>query len=384
MNVLFLLFTPRYGGAEIFIKNLIEKNDVINSYVLCSPGFFNSGLKNCREILYSNGIRALSRDYISLPLVAIRVIYNVLYLNLQTAFCLKKYKINIVHVNNISLSTYLLPLALVFKLINCKTKFIWQDHNLSTYKSYEKYFYIICSFIYSRTIVVSKVVSQKYKNKRKLDLLYMGIDTNRFKPDDIQKQKLRKEFIVGDKIVIGFLGIFSRGKGTEVLINKFVEISDYRQKAFLLMVGRFDDNEEFEKHIRSKLENSIKGNYKLIDWVEAVERYYSAIDILVNLTSINKREALGATILEAMSSECLVLVPNRDGPEEIVENTKNGFLFNANSEYDFLNKINYLTNNSNNLDSVRKQARETIIKKFSDTTMINEFNQILKKLNENS
>jgi L-malate glycosyltransferase len=377
MNVLFVLYTPRYSGAEIMIRNLIENNSKIDSFVLCSPGFFSNGLTNCKKIFYTHGIMKLKRysKFSLRSFLKLVVIFPVL--NTKVLYIIIRYRIKTIHVNNINLATYLLPLCFFFKVLNINRKFIWHDHNLSIGKNYEKYLYKLCFHFYNNTIVVSKAVLNKYELNDKLKLIYGGVDCEKFKFDSSQRNIIRKELKVDNKIVIGFFGIFNRGKGTEFLIDNLMKIYNYRKKIFLLMIGRFEENLNFEKKILYKLQNNFGDNFKIIDWTDEIETYYSAVDILVNSTLKILREPLGATILEAMSSERLILAPGSDGPLEIIEGGKNGYLFDPNDKNNFLFIINYLIDNNKDLSIVGKQARERVLEYFNIEKMVAEFNNIL-------
>lgn len=378
MNVLFVLFTPRYSGAEVMIKSLVENNPKIDSYILCSPGYFLNGLKNCKKIIYTSGIKKLKRN-LFFPIFGIfKLIFILSLLNTRVFYIIIRYKIKLIHVNNITLTTYLLPLVLFLKVIWNTKEFIWHDHNLTICKKYEKYLYKLCSYSYSKTIVVSKAVLNKYKPSDKLKLIYGGVDCNKFKFDNSQRNIIRKTLKVDNKIVIGFFGVFNKGKGTEFLIDNLVKIENYRAKIFLLMIGRFEENLNFQKKILYKLKNNFGNNFQILDWTDKIEIYYSAVDIIINSTLKILREPLGATILEAMSSERLTLAPESDGPAEIIEEGVNGYLYKTGDNLDFTEKLNYLVNNYTQLNHQRRNARERILTNFNIEKMVAEFNSLLR------
>jgi len=382
MKILFALFTPRFSGAEKFIVNLVENNKEISSYVLCSPGYFKKGLTNCEEIFYSGSIKKLERNS-SFLFALFRLTVMVPLLNIKTLYLIFKFNFQIIHVNNLTLASYIIPLAWLFKVTGCKTKFIWHDFDLTHKNNYEYYLTTVCYNVYSLTLVTSQAVANKYELKEKVKIIYGGIETCRFKRDNNLRDRKRNELNVGNRIVIGEFGVLSEGKGTKFLIDSITKMDNYKEKIFLLLIGRFD-SEDFRSKVLDILQNNFEGSYKLIEWIENIEEYYNAVDIMINSTLRLLREPLGATILEAMSTSCLVLAPNRDGPAEIISDGENGFLFESDNADSFVERMKYLLNSHNSLSSVRDKARQTVIEKFDSIKMVRVFNHFINSLYENS
>lgn len=80
----------------------------------------------------------------------------------------------------------------------------------------------------------------------------------------------------------------------------------------------------------------LQKNIEVLDKQENMEYFYKSIDCLV-LPSIN--EAFGLVVLEAMSYLKLALVSSTAGACEIVNNGKNGFIFNQKSLFDLLGNL---------------------------------------------
>ena len=378
MNILFLLFTPRYSGAEIVIKNLIENDDKINSFVLCSPGYFLNGLKNCQEIYYSKYIRKLRRDKNSVVKNSILILSNVIGLNFIVINIIKKHKINRVHINNISLAAYLLPLAFIYPLIKGNTKFSWHDQNLSYFnKHYEQYLYNLCCLVYEKTIVVSDAVKSKYRNDQKIKLVYSGIDVKKFSYNESCSMAISQELGINNKIVIGYFGTLSKEKGVDFLINSFLDLKKIYNNLYLLIIGNFNDSNSDKNEI-SKLLYSLKNTeYALLSWKEDIEKFYCIIDILVNTTTAKLSEPLGTTILEAMSCNRLVLASNTGGTAEIISDGINGFLYVPEDKNSFIVKMSYLIDNYKKLNKIRNNARMRIVNNFNIEKMVTEFNETI-------
>ena len=69
-------------------------------------------------------------------------------------------------------------------------------------------------------------------------------------------------------------------------------------------------------------------------------------------------------MLEAMSAGCIVIGSKTPPVEEVIEDNRNGLLVDFFNIDELLNKIGYVLDNQDKLEIVRKNARETIIKKY--------------------
>lgn len=80
----------------------------------------------------------------------------------------------------------------------------------------------------------------------------------------------------------------------------------------------------------------MKNNIEILNKQENMEYFYKSIDCLV-LPSVN--EAFGLVVLEAMTYSKPVLVSSNAGASEIINDGKNGFIFNRKSFWDFIKKL---------------------------------------------
>lgn len=74
-------------------------------------------------------------------------------------------------------------------------------------------------------------------------------------------------------------------------------------------------------------------------------------------------EHLGITPLEAMASGCLTFCYNAGGPKELINNGVNGFLFN--DENNLIKKMNFVIEDINKQEKIKKDAYNFVINKFS-------------------
>ena len=197
---------------------------------------------------------------------------------------------------------------------------------------------------------------------------------------EIEKMKKEESFIekeISKKKTIISIGRLTKQKNFQFLINAFSVIQKKNSELNLCILGEGED--------RTKLERQIK-NLNLTDKVfllgnkKNIYNYLKNSDIFI-LPSL--WEDPGFVLIEAgymnkliISSDC----PN--GPKELLENGKNGFLFKSNSLDNFLSEFNNLKNCDENIIKNKKISFKKKIKEF---TLLNHY-KVLKSIlipNEN-
>jgi glycosyltransferase involved in cell wall biosynthesis len=144
-------------------------------------------------------------------------------------------------------------------------------------------------------------------------------------PSHSQLFSLRNKLnISDDEKTILFVGQLKRFKGIDVLL-KALKIVNSKVRCKLLIVGKGPD-ELFLRNLVTQL--GLSKNVIFAGYVEdsALPLYYQICDVYV-LPSVQRIENFGITLLEAMASGKPVISSNLPGPNEIVENQVNGFLF---------------------------------------------------------
>lgn len=99
---------------------------------------------------------------------------------------------------------------------------------------------------------------KKTANSGKIILINNGIDIEKYKYDSEVRYKLRNEYSLNDKFVIGHVGNFYYPKNHERVINIFKKIHEKNLDAVLLLVGDGELRETiYQKVVREKLEEHV-------------------------------------------------------------------------------------------------------------------------------
>ncbi len=106
-----------------------------------------------------------------------------------------------------------------------------------------------------------------------------GIDCEMYHYSESARIRIRGEFNIPEKaLVIGHIGRFSEQKNQKRLIRIFSELTQKRQKAFLLLAGTGEMMEECRELVQ---EAGLKESVLFAGAVENPQDFYSAMDVLV-------------------------------------------------------------------------------------------------------
>jgi len=157
-------------------------------------------------------------------------------------------------------------------------------------------------------------------------------------------------------------------KGQDLLISAIERLVDCFPNIYVTFVGEGESAQYLEHLIEEKALSEyfcFLGN-KRRDWIYNNLQYYS----LMILPS--RYEGFGLVVVEALCAGLPVIVPNIDGPMEIIENGRYGLSFEANSHEDLANVIAFWINN----------CKDTLLESKVNTKEIRERYSIGKHVDE--
>jgi len=237
----------------------------------------------------------------------------------------------------------------------------------------------LLSYITTKVICNSKATmnySKKFDkiNPEKYVLIYNGIDCEKFKPQQIEKQKLLNEFFKGQqKKICLSVGSISHRKGFEHLIEAASTLKDKFPDLNFLIAGDRHHNEEDEYE---KIKN-------LIDAKNLNDRVFitgnrNDVHLLLNSCDIflmpSVAEGFGLALAEAMSSQCICIASDIEPFQEIIDNGVNGYLFKSKDSESLAEKITMILNkDKRELEKISVNARKKIEENFSSGKMMKQY-----------
>ncbi|MDJ1140443.1 glycosyltransferase [Marinicella marina] len=179
--------------------------------------------------------------------------------------------------------------------------------------------------------------SQLAKNKKKTEVLPLGIDVSKIQA---LHAKPAKERWPENKFRLFHLGRLTFYKNQAMLVDAMSLLND----AHLLIAG--------SGQLASQLADQIKtveaDNVELLgsqSW-QQVHELYAGCDVFC-MASNDRAESFGVVLLEAMLHEKIILVPDTQGSgmQHLAEKYPKGFVYQANNPADFLDKIKFIQTN---------------------------------------
>lgn len=343
-NVLFINFTEIYGGAEVYLSNLLNYNQKeIKKYLLSPQNKLRNNLNE--DIIVLNGYKKSG---------GMKNIFNYYYYFKEILLInklIKEKNIDCLFFNGIEQS-YMVP------FLNKKVKkiAIWHINSINENILIKKLYKEMLKKI-NYLIIITKKQKESIEREfgdgfnNKLKLIYNGISEKEFE----YFEPLDKA-----KITIAQISRLEKHKGIFDLIQAFKNIKT--KNVELLIAGEGDKKKELAEKIKElKLEN----NVRLVGFVKTNE-FIKNIDILV-LPSYG--EALPLVLLEGLSSGVPIIATNIDGIPEIIEDSYNGYLFEPGDIKKLELLLKKLINNFQERKLLSKRGNEIFKEKFTKDTM---------------
>lgn len=201
--------------------------------------------------------------------------------------------------------------------------------------------------------------------------LPFGVDTSQFKPH--QKS-------VSDKIKILFVGGLDRAHYFKGLNNLLIAFSRLKGSALeLKIVGNGELLPLYQKKCRqlacdSRVEFAIQVSN------EDLLVYYQQADIFV-LPSINRCEAFGLVLLEAMASATPVVASDLPGVRKVFTDGEEGLIVKTNNIDDLVEKLQRLVDSQDMRDKMAQKAKILVDKQYSWKVVIKRLHQLITNSN---
>lgn len=239
----------------------------------------------------------------------------------------------------------------------------------------------LCDKLVEELIVPTKktydLFKEKYKVKRDVNIIPTGIDVSRFYKENIDEEKvneLRHDLKLSRfNFNILYVGRIAKEKSIDFLINNFKDIVKKIPRAKLIIVGDGPDMKELIDLVdKNKLNRNCLFTGK-VPWNE-VPLYYMLSSVFV---TASKSETQGLTVIEAMAASKPVVAINDESFSLVIENYKDGILFNDDKEYK--DAIYMLYKDRKLRDKISLEARKTA-NNYSDLSYAKKVLEVYKKV----
>ena len=370
-----------YGGAETGCYDLahfLPEQDC-KSFIVTSGGVLLKFIKKEKVKVFRLPVQSKN---------PILILFNAIIISLIILI----YNINIVHARSRAPAWS----CLIATKITSR-KFVTTFHGTYNFSNRFKKFYnsvmVRSHLIIAGSNFIFSHINENYgdfflNRKRKLLVIFRGINANYFNPQKISLSKIekfsKKNSIDRDKFIILLPGRLSFWKGQKIFIESLKLLSEQvnNQPFEGIIIGIDQGKSVYKKQLIALVERyRLKKIIKFIDHCDEMPVAYKIANLVCSCSS--EPEAFGRVSVEAQSMGIPIVASDIGGSIETIVKDKTGFLFKSGDSNALTNAIiMVMQKDYNSLKSIGFEGRKNILKKFDVDKMCHTTFTEYKKLIE--
>lgn len=277
----------------------------------------------------------------------------------------------------------LIPIILLLRFYRKDVKLIWDFHGLTPANYYstfrrkllETFRFLMtrilvnyCNGVIVHSLYMLHEFSDRFKQVVPVDVIPIGINTQRFNPN-IDGSAIRKKFCLVNECILLYVGRLEAHKRVHFLLEGLQRLDE---EVKLIIVGNGTQHENLLEYIKSfDLANRAFIANQVSD--EDLPTYYAACDIFV---TASLHEGICLPILEALSCGKPVVVPRISAMPETAGD--GGLLYSIDSIENFVSEIKLLRKNK----SLRQKISTRGLKhaaRLDENNFIQEYRSVLEQ-----
>ena len=370
-----------YGGAETGCYDLAHflPEQGCKSFIVTSGGVLLKFIKKEKVKVFRLPVQSKN---------PILILFNAIIISLIILI----YNINIVHARSRAPAWS----CLIATKITSR-KFVTTFHGTYNFSNRFKKFYnsvmVRSHLIIAGSNFIFSHINENYgdfflNRKRKLLVIFRGINANYFNPQKISLSKIekfsKKNSIDRDKFIILLPGRLSFWKGQKIFIEALKLLSEQinNQPFEGIIIGGDQGKSVYKKQLIALVERyRLKKIIKFIDHCDEMPVAYKIANLVCSCSS--EPEAFGRVSVEAQSMGIPIVASDIGGSTETIVQDKTGFLFKSGDSNALTNAIiMVMQKDYNSLKSIGFEGRKNILKKFDVDKMCHTTFTEYKKLIE--
>ena len=370
-----------YGGAETGCYDLAHflPEQGCKSFIVTSGGVLLKFIKKEKVKVFRLPVQSKN---------PILILFNAIIISLIILI----YNINIVHARSRAPAWS----CLIATKITSR-KFVTTFHGTYNFSNRFKKFYnsvmVRSHLIIAGSNFIFSHINENYRDfflnrKRKLLVIFRGINANYFNPQKISLSKIekfsKKNSIDRDKFIILLPGRLSFWKGQKIFIEalKLLSEQNNNQPFEGIIIGGDQGRSVYKKQLIALVERyRLKKIIKFIDHCDEMPVAYKIANLVCSCSS--EPEAFGRVSVEAQSMGIPIVASDIGGSIETIVKDKTGFLFKSGDSNALTNAIiMVMQKDYNSLKSIGFEGRKNILKKFDVDKMCHTTFTEYKKLIE--
>jgi len=195
--------------------------------------------------------------------------------------------------------------------------------------------------------------------------IYDGIELHKLDVAADGRAFRRQHQIPEEAFVVGLVGLLIPWKGQLLFVEAARQLlQEMPDAVFALVGGTPDECRAYEAELRKIAEQpGLKGRIVFTGHVSDMAAVYNGLDVV--LSASTSPEPLGTMIIEAMTMARPLIAPDHGGAVEMIENGKTGLLFKPGDAQDLAEKIRSLYRDVALRNDLGQSARAHALQAFS-------------------
>lgn len=210
------------------------------------------------------------------------------------------------------------------------------------------------------------------KFQDKIEVIYDGIDTSFFKPEEGVKFSIpgkNLEFSAKDEIITYATRGLEPNRGFPQFMEAVDTLLKTRPNAHFIIAGKDEAyyGDKFQKiSHKEKMLEKFDIDLNRVHFVGQLSyfEYLKLLQITSVHTYLTKPFFLSWSCVEAMATECCIVASNTEPVKEVMTDNYNGLLVDFFDVDELIEKIEYALDNKDKMQNIRKNARKTVIEKY--------------------
>jgi len=352
-----------YGGAETGCYDLAHflHEKKCKSFIVTSGGELLQFIKKDKVKVFKLPVQSKN---------PILILFNAIIISIIILL----YNINIVHVRSRAPAwSCLIATKLTFR------KFVTTFHGTYNFNNQIKKFYnsvmVRSHLVIAGSNFIFSHINKNYgnfflSNKRKLLVIFRGINTNYFhskKISTLKRNQFSKENNIDrNKFIILLPGRLTNWKGQKVFIEAFKLLAERENILSFegIILGKEQGRNVYKKQLIGLVERyRLTKIVKFIDHCNEMPVAYSIANLVIS--SSIEPESFGRVSVEAQAMEIPIIASDIGGSKETVVKDKTGFLFKSGDPNKLADAIiTAMQKDYNSLKSIGFEGRKNVLKKF--------------------
>jgi glycosyltransferase involved in cell wall biosynthesis len=205
-------------------------------------------------------------------------------------------------------------------------------------------------------------------------------------PINLERFQFREPRFRPGKRIVGWVGRLEREKNWK----HFLEIASFESKKrddlVFLVVGGYSEHESGKREFFAMVKTlDLIDHLKWVPYLqyERMPGVYSLMGVSGGcLVTTSVIEPFGMTVIEAMACQCPVVASRVGGFQEIIEEGRNGFLFEVNNTQEALAKIETLIDNASERTRLISNGCVTVNGTYSSEKVVNKYLEVLEEVRD--